>query len=218
MPVHVRRRSWADAWTRADCPSCGRSGQWPLPEFGCPCGATVRLTPAAGAGDGDGAGRAGGADAPAPPEGTPRRRTERPPFRPLTIRTAHDATACAARYVRWLGFEEVHALSWPAPSRFPQSGSVLALRGPGVVGMVNASTTATGERAVETLWLHGLHAAARAVAFSLAGYERPARDRAGALGLPLFVFDLTGAPQPVNDPADALLRHGPGGGDLSPPG
>lgn len=49
------------------------------------------------------------------------------------------------------------------------------------------------------------------MAFSLAGYDRRARTRADALRLPLFVLDLTKAPQPVNDPADAVLRDGPDG-------
>jgi hypothetical protein len=29
------------------------------------------------------------------------------------------------------------------------------------------------------------------------------------LGVPLFVMDLTGTPQPVNDAADELIRRGP---------
>ncbi|MFD7509249.1 hypothetical protein ACFV5N_07870, partial [Streptomyces sp. NPDC059853] len=76
--------------------------------------------------------------------------------------------------------------------------------------LVDTSTVPTGSPESESRRLHGLLDAARAVAFSLAGYDRRARARADALRLPLFVLDLTGAPQPVNDPADALVRDGGG--------
>ncbi len=49
---------------------------------------------------------------------------------------------------------------------------------------------------------------AACVYFSLAGYARDARERADALGVPLFVLDLTGTPRPVNEPADALAAAG----------
>ncbi|TXS18705.1 hypothetical protein [Streptomyces sp. wa22] len=45
--------------------------------------------------------------------------------------------------------------------------------------------------------------------FSLAGYTDEARSRADGLAIPLFVLDLTGAPQPVNGPADELVSVGP---------
>ncbi|MGP3970124.1 hypothetical protein [Streptomyces sp. 6N223] len=185
VPVPVRHRSWSEAWTEVDCPACGLRGQWPRPELDCPCGTTLRLAAPGEVRDAAAEPGAGG----------------RPPFRPLTIRTAHDAVACAARFLRWLGFEEVYTA---AP--YPRPG--VDLRGPAVVGLVDASTGTTGARTIETLWLHGLHEAATAVAFSLAGYDRPARVRADELHVPLFVFDLTGSPQPVNDLADELLRAG----------
>jgi hypothetical protein len=184
VPVRVRHRSWSEAWTEVDCPSCGRSGHWPQPEFDCPCGVTVRLSPVRQP-----------AVVAEPDDG------ERPPFQPLTIRTAHDATACAARFLRWLGFAEVY-------TTMPHAGPGIDLRGPSVVGLVDATTQPTDTRSVETLWLHGLQESAAAVAFSLAGYQREARGRADDLRLPLLVFDLSGTPQPVNDPADALLHAG----------
>ncbi|MEU7606283.1 hypothetical protein AB0B44_36215, partial [Streptomyces sp. NPDC041003] len=46
------------------------------------------------------------------------------------------------------------------------------------------------------------------VYFALAGYTEDARTRADDLGIPLFVMDLTGMPQPVNDPADELVGSG----------
>jgi hypothetical protein len=184
VPVRVPHRTWSQAWTEVDCPACGRSGQWPQPEFDCPCGATLRLALAA-----------------EEPDGPERDGPERPPFQPLTIRTAYDATACAARFLRWLGFDEVY-------TAVPHPATRIDLRGPTVVGLVDATTRPTSPEAVETLWLHGLNESAVAVAFSLAGFDRQARGRADELRLPLFVFDLTGTPQPVNDRADTLLREG----------
>jgi hypothetical protein len=45
---------------------------------------------------------------------------------------------------------------------------------------------------------------AHCVYFSLAGYTPEARAQADSLGVPLFVLDLTGTPQPVNSLADEL--------------
>jgi hypothetical protein len=42
--------------------------------------------------------------------------------------------------------------------------------------------------------------------FSLAGYATEARQRADQLDVPLFVLDLTGTPQPVNEAASRLVR------------
>ncbi|MDT0344065.1 hypothetical protein [Streptomyces litchfieldiae] len=135
---------------------------------------------------------------------SPREGGGRPPFQPLTIRTAYDAMACAAQFLRWLGFLDVR-------TAVPRPASGIDLRGPSVIGLVNPATTPTAVREIETLWLHGLVETAVTVAFSLSGYDRGARARADKLRLPLFVLDLTGTPQPVNDPADALLRHGADG-------
>ena len=51
-------------------------------------------------------------------------------------------------------------------------------------------------------------ASARSVHFSLAGYAQDARARADQLRVPLFVLDLTGTPQPVNDAAQELVTTG----------
>ncbi|WP_338325691.1 hypothetical protein [Streptomyces hoynatensis] len=185
--VPVRHRSWAGSWTEIDCATCGRRGQWPQPEFECPCGVTVRLA----AGD-------------EPPPASPRAAVARPPFEPLTIRTAYDAVACAARYLDWLGFAGVR-------TAVPRPGSVVGLTGQGVVGLVDPTTAPTGPRRIETLWLHGMAEGALAVAFALAGYDRRARGQADALRVPLFVLDLTGTPQPVNEAAEELVARGAGG-------
>lgn len=125
----------------------------------------------------------------------------RPAFRPVTIRTARDAVAASAGYLRWLGFRDVVQ---------PEERSAVAvdLRGPGLVAQVDPSTRPTGLRAVECLWLNGLSNGATSVCFSLAGYTPEAHERAEGLGIPLFVLDLTGTPQPVNAPADTLVDAG----------
>ncbi|WP_351222440.1 hypothetical protein [Streptomyces sp. NPDC002133] len=125
----------------------------------------------------------------------------RPTFHPVTIRTARDAVTAAALYLRWLGFQDV-----VQPEERPASG--IDLRGPGLVAQVDPTTRPATLRAVECLWLNGLSSSSVSVFFSLAGYADDARARADDLGVPLFVMDLTGTPQPVNSPADELLSAG----------
>ncbi|WP_405422264.1 hypothetical protein [Streptomyces erythrochromogenes] len=137
---------------------------------------------------------------PLPPTATS---VPRPAFRPVTIRTARDAVATAALYLRWLGFQDVRQ-----PDGRPIPSAAVDLRAPGLVAQVDPTTAPAGLRAVECVWLNGLTASATSVYFSLAGYTEDARSRADELGIPLFVMDLTGMPQPVNDPADALVGSG----------
>ncbi|MFD6885277.1 hypothetical protein [Streptomyces sp. NPDC059957] len=127
----------------------------------------------------------------------------RPAFRPVTIRTARDAVVTAALYLRWLGFQDVRQ-----PDARPIPSTAVDLRAPGLVAQVDPTTAPAGLRAVECVWLNGLTACATSVYFSLAGYTQDARSRADDLGIPLFVMDLTGMPQPVNDPAEDLLGMG----------
>ncbi|MFJ7590885.1 hypothetical protein ACIQZO_26645 [Streptomyces sp. NPDC097617] len=155
--------------------------------------------PGQGAGSGPtGAGPTGGRHAHIPPP--PAAPVPRPAFRPVTIRTARDAVATAALYLRWLGFRDVRQ-----PDGRPIPSAAVDLRAPGLVAQVDPTTAPAGLRAVECVWLNGLTASATSVYFSLAGYTKDARARADELGIPLFVMDLTGMPQPVNDPADALV-------------
>ncbi|MFF4453239.1 hypothetical protein [Streptomyces goshikiensis] len=159
--------------------------------------------PGQGPGPGHGQGRgeavdgAGVAPGPVPP---PARRAA---FRPLTIRTARDAVTTAALYLRWLGFQDVRQ-----PDGRPVPSAAVDLRAPGLVAQVDPTTAPAGLRAVECVWLNGLTSSATSVYFALAGYTDEARARADDLGLPLFIMDLTGMPQPVNDPADGLLGTG----------
>ncbi|WP_372499078.1 hypothetical protein [Streptomyces somaliensis] len=128
----------------------------------------------------------------------------RPAFNPVPIRTARDVVTAAALYLRWLGFRDVVQ---PEERRSSVSPAV-ELRGPGLVAQVDPATRPVPLRAVECLWLEGLASSSVAVYFSLAGYEDRSRARADGVGLPLFVMDLTGTPQPVNTPADDLLARG----------
>ncbi|WP_312845919.1 hypothetical protein [Streptomyces sp. WAC05292] len=121
----------------------------------------------------------------------------------MTIRTARDAVASAALYLRWLGFRDVRSPEGP-----PVPSAAVDLRAPGLVAQVDPTTAPTGLRAVECLWLNGLAASASAVYFALAGYTQEARSRADALGIPLFIMDLTGMPQPLNEAAEALVTAG----------
>ncbi|MEV1052030.1 hypothetical protein [Streptomyces sp. NPDC049887] len=125
----------------------------------------------------------------------------RPAFRPVTIRTARDAVTAAALYLRWLGFQQV-----VQPEERTTSG--IDLRARGLVAQVDPTTRPVTLRAVECLWLNGLSSSARSLVFSLAGYSADARARADDLGIPLFVMDLTGAPEPVNGPARDLISTG----------
>lgn len=127
-----------------------------------------------------------------------------PAFRPVTIRTARDCVTAAEQYLRWLGYADVARTK-------ERTASGVDLRGTGVVAQVDPTTHATKLREIECIWLNGLNDSAIAVFFSLAGYARDARARADDLHLPLFVMDLTGTPQPVNDPADELIKYGAAG-------
>jgi hypothetical protein len=120
----------------------------------------------------------------------------------VTIRTAHDALAAAAQYLKWLGFADVRLAG-------DRTANGIDLRGKGLVAQVDPSTQATRVREVECLWLNCANEDAAGAFFSLAGYAKDARTRADQLGVPLFVMDLTGAPQPVNDAADVLVESGP---------
>jgi hypothetical protein len=212
-PAQLKHRTWNNSWVAVSCPACNRQHDWPQPELGCACGAVLRPAVDQAAPrppvpspvpDPD-------ADPDAVPDADPDAVPDasgapvpRPPFRPVTIRTGRDAVTAAAQYLKWLGHTDVTQASDP-------NATGVDLRGRGVVALVNPSTSRTPRRDVETLWLNCLHEDAVGAFFSLAGYAPEARLRADELGVPLFVMDLTGTPQPVNDAADALIRSEPQG-------
>ncbi|KRV51319.1 hypothetical protein AQ490_00680 [Wenjunlia vitaminophila] len=197
IPVQVRHRTWEDSWVTMRCPTCGRADQWPQPEFGCACGATVRLPV-----DTSSRGRR-----PAPGPAGPRRPAAaplpalRPPFHPVTIRTAADTITAAVQYLKWLGFAEVR----PNEDR---TRSGIDVRGKGIVAQVDGDIRPAALRDIECLWLNSLNEDVAGAFFALAGYSRDARIRAEQLSIPLFVLDLTGTPQPVNEAAEHLIRAG----------
>lgn len=213
-PRELTHRTWSDGWVAVRCAACGRESEWPHPEVGCgSCGTVVAVPvhlpgtePAQAAQAAPSAAGVPGAPrpqapGPTPPSGGPV--APRPAFRPVTIRTARDAVATAALYLRWLGFQDVRQ-----PDGRPIPSAAVDLRAPGLVAQVDPTTAPAGLRAVECVWLNGLTASATSVYFALAGYTEDARARADDLGIPLFVMDLTGMPQPVNDPADELVGAG----------
>jgi len=185
----VTRRAWAEDWVTVRCGSCGRRDQWPRPELGCPCGTVLRIA-VAGQTAGAAAEAAGSDDAARPAK-------RRPPFQPVTIRTARDAVTAAAVYLRWLGYRDIRR----ADQR-PPAGIGIAARG--LLAQVDPTALPASLRDVECLWLTAMTESAACVYFSLAGYATDARTRADALRIPLFVLDLTGTPQPVNGLADEL--------------
>ncbi|WP_323138416.1 hypothetical protein [Streptomyces sp. NBC_01571] len=127
--------------------------------------------------------------------------TPRPAFQPVTIRTARDAVTAAALYLRWLGYRDIRGADQRPPSG-------IGLAGRGVMAQVDPTVRPASLRDVECLWLTAMSESTRCVYFSLAGYTDDARSRADLLGIPLFVLDLTGTPQPVNAPADDLTTTG----------
>ncbi|ARF58175.1 hypothetical protein [Streptomyces gilvosporeus] len=210
IPVEILHRTWQSSWVEVRCEVCGRQDQWPAPETGCACGTVVRIpvapAPTPSPADPPPASGRGypqpGVPAARPPAGPgPRPAVQRPVFRPVTIRTARDCVTAAAQYLKWLGFTDVIRTQ-------ERTASGVDLRGGGVVAQIDPTTRSTRLRDIECLWLNGLTDAAIPVFFSLAGYARDARARADELHLPLFVMDLTGTPQPVNDPADELIKYG----------
>ncbi|MFI6460584.1 hypothetical protein [Streptomyces sp. NPDC050528] len=188
----VTHRVWDEDWIAVRCAACGRLDEWPYPELGCPCGTLLRIPVAGAEPTAEPAPRAAKAGAEA---------DGRPAFQPVTIRTARDAVTAAALYLRWLGYRDIRR----ADQR-PPSGIGLAARG--ILAQVDPTVRPASLRDVECLWLTAMTESTECVYFSLAGYADDARVRADALGIPLFVLDLTGTPQPVNDLADQLDAAG----------
>ncbi|MFF2147073.1 hypothetical protein [Kitasatospora sp. NPDC058190] len=224
VPVQVRFRSWEDSWLSMRCPHCGRSDQWPQPEFTCNCGATVRLP--VDRATRLGSGTAGplatpgpqssrpypahpmSAPVPAPPappggsSGRPRPFRHRAPFRPHPVRTSQDAVFTAARYLEWLGFDDLELTE-------AQERDGVTLLGSRMVAQVDTWTEPADVKSVECLWLQTLHAEEMAAAmFTLAGYSHQATVRGEQLLVALFSLDLAGVPQPANGAAEALMETG----------
>lgn len=212
-PTVVTHRTWDDEWVTVRCELCGRECEWPHPELGCSCGTVLRvpvdgmappLSPAVPTDlddtPPDGQGRDEEPLLP-PRGGSTSRGTHRnspgTAFQPVTIRTARDAVTAAALYLRWLGYNGIRR----ADQRPPHG---IGLAAHGILAQVDPSVRPASLRDVECLWLTAMSESARSVYFSLAGYADDARAAADRIGVPLFVLDLTGTPQPVNSLADEL--------------
>jgi hypothetical protein len=185
----ITHRAWDEEWVGVRCGACGRENESPRPELDCPCGTVLRVpvveTEAGAATD------ATQQKAPAP----------RRAFQPITIRTARDAVTAAAVYLHRLGYRDIRR----ADQR-PPTGIGIAAHG--LLAQVDPTVAPASLRDVECLWLTAMTESAACVYFSLAGYAPEARARADSLGVPLFVLDLTGTPQPVNSLADELDTTG----------
>ncbi|WP_369173540.1 hypothetical protein AB5J49_38760 [Streptomyces sp. R28] len=201
MARAVTHRAWDDEWIGVRCTACGLENEWPRPELGCPCGTVLRVpvarTDTGSAQEAD-TGSAQGADTGSAPQKAPAARRV---FQPVTIRTARDAVTAAAVYLRWLGYRDIRR----ADQR-PPTGIGIAAHG--LLAHVDPTVRPASLRDVECLWLTSMTESAACVYFSLAGYAPDARARADTLGVPLFVLDLTGTPQPVNSLADELDATG----------
>ncbi|GJF28905.1 hypothetical protein KNE206_16050 [Kitasatospora sp. NE20-6] len=211
VPVQVRFRSWEDSWLSMRCPHCGRNDQWPQPEFTCNCGATVRLPvdkaprlPASGP-IGHPTGGARPYTTAVPPESVPQQgwhRLLRPPFRPQPVHSPQDAVVAAARYLQWLGFDDLELTGG-------QDREAVTLLGARMVAQVDSFTEPADVKTVECLWMQTLHSEEMAAAlFTTAGYSHQAVVRGEQLLVALFALDAAGIPQPANGAAEALMETG----------
>lgn len=209
------------------CPRCRRAHRYTAPSYPCACGAPVTAPL-----DRDGAvvpvahrvwqedwvtvrcghcGRRG--QWPRPELGCPCGTVLRipvaageapgtPPPTFVTIRTARDAVTAVVLYLRRLGYGEIRRAD-----RRPPSG--IGLAGPGLLAHLDPSARPATLRDVECLWLTAMTESVGCLYVSMTGYADDARDRADALGIPLFLLERTGTPRPVNEPAAVLHTAGP---------
>ncbi|MDH6123966.1 hypothetical protein [Kitasatospora sp. GP82] len=135
-----------------------------------------------------------------------RRRDEsghhRTPFRPQPVHTPEDAVLAAARYLQWLGFEDLELTE-------EQESPAVTMLGSRMVAQVDAGTEPADVKAVECLWLQTLHSEEIAAAmFTVGGYSHQATVRGEQLLVALFQLDEAGLPQPANGAAEALTETG----------
>jgi hypothetical protein len=118
------------------------------------------------------------------------------------VRTAEDALLAAARFLEWLGFENLEVAG-------PQERNGVRLLGSRLVAQVDTCADPADLRAVECLWLNTLHEDETVAAmFTLAGYSREAQVRAEQLLVALFTLELSGVPRPANGAAEVLMHTG----------
>ena len=204
VPVEIVHRTWRASWVEVALRGLRPARRMAGAGIGCVCGTVARIPVVP-------------APLPPPPNrpslgvrAFPHRHRSPPAARcgPPSSRSRSappaDCVTAAAQYLKWLGYPDVTRTQ-------ERTASGVDLRGFGVVAQVDPTTHSTALREIECVWLNGLNDSAIAVFFSLAGYARDARSRADELHIPLFVMDLTGTPQPVNDAADDLITYGAAG-------
>lgn len=116
------------------------------------------------------------------------------------VRSAADAEQAAATWMRWLGIKDAEA----TPTGPDEGVDVLSEE---AVAQVKAQMVAIGRPEVQKLLGASTRAGKRALFFSLGGYTSGAVEFADATDVALFVFDLQGQPEPINDPAVDLMRE-----------
>jgi hypothetical protein len=218
------------------CPQCGRSDQWPQPEFTCNCGATVRLpvdrSPRTGAPGPQGSRPLGArrhGDSPAPfyadggrpavPTGPvgpagPYPHTPAMPTAPQDRRRRRPPfRPHPIRSAQDAVLAAARYLEWLGFSDLEltegQEREAVSLLGDRMVAQVDTWADQADLRSVECLWLQTLHAEEMAAAmFTMSGYSHQATVRGEQLLVALFTLDESGLPHPVNGAAESLLETG----------
>jgi hypothetical protein len=130
-----------------------------------------------------------------------RARSRGPRPAPTLIRTYRDAETSAAAWMRWMGWGDA-----AVTQTGPDGGvDVIATR---AVGQVKAHVNPIGRPEVQQL--HGCAVAMKrdSAFFCLGGYTPQAVGWADSVEMPLFRFDLSGEPEPVNGTARRIMDYG----------
>jgi hypothetical protein len=118
------------------------------------------------------------------------------------VHSSEDAVLTAARYLQWLGFDDLELTE-------SQERDAVTLLGARMVARVDTYAEPADVKAVECLWLETLHTEEVAAAmFTTAGFSRQATVRGEQLVVALFTLDTSGIPQPANGAAEALMETG----------
>lgn len=133
-------------------------------------------------------------------------RSRGPRPQPSLIRSCGDAEEAAAAWMRWLGWGDATT----TPAGTDASIEVVARH---AVARVAANVALTGRPEVQQLFGVGASLHRTPVFFSSSGYTVQATQWSDSVEMPLFTFDLSGEPQPVNRRARSIWTHGAFGGD-----